>query len=189
MKDLLIDEFNAISVSSVACKDIIANNLNLSAESAAQFPKIFNPKNSYVRDYITSSYQNKFAKDSITVAEPNIAYDLLRNPQNHYPDKFFSVQGLLHDSKEQSSHMTMGGLKSPSYYILKDCNCSDADLMDKVAKNGEFHQMDIVPNHDEIASSGDALANAESAVKSLGCGENDDIKLPHPEDEFADCKE
>jgi hypothetical protein len=33
------------------------------------------------------------------------------------------------------------------------------------------------------------LAKAEAVVKSIGCGENDDIKLPHPEDEFADCEE
>ena len=130
--DLLTDEFNGISVSSGPCKDIIVNNLKLSPESAAQFPKLFTPKSSYLRDYMTGSYQKKFAKDS---------------------DK---VQGLLHDSKDQSSHLTMGGLKSPSYYIVKDCKCDDPNLLDKVAKNGEFHQMDTMPVKDEVASSGDA---------------------------------
>ena len=261
--DLLTDEFNGISVSSGPCKDIIVNNLKLSPESAAQFPKLFTPKSSYLRDYMTGSYQKKFAKDSDKVADPKVAYDVLRNPQNHYEDKYFAVQGLLHDSKDQSSHLTMGGLKSPSYYIVKDCKCDDPNLLDKVAKNGEFHQMDTMPVKDEVASSGDAcivslpvptscmveitnaddgskekdedpsikwldadgadvstvlqsglgdlnlkinelnsnfdfdkscppgdaVAKAEAVVKSLGCGENDDIKLPHPEDEFADCKE
>jgi hypothetical protein len=255
--------YTEMNIGASGCKDIFSRKVKMDPEESKLFTKLFVPNNEYAREYITGVYQRKYGKDGAKVADPNVAYDVLRNPQNHYEEKFYSVQGLLHDSKDQSSHMTLGGLKSPAYYILKDCKCDDPNLMDKVAKNGEFHQMDTMPLKEKVASSGDAcivslpvptscmveitnaddgspdgtkdpvinwldadgadvstvlqgglgdlnkkinelnsnfdfdnscppgdaLAKAEAVVKSLGCGENDDIKLPHPEDEFADCKE
>ncbi|MBA2404889.1 MAG: hypothetical protein H0V66_08980 [Bdellovibrionales bacterium] len=242
-----------------ACKDIVENNVVMSPGSKELMRKLYTP---YIASYVTGSFQKKYGREPAEV-DPKADYDKLRNPQNHYEEKFLNVQGLLHDSPDKNAHMTMGGLKSPSYYIVKDCNCSDKNLMDKVANRGEFHQMDIMPIKDEVASSGDAcivslpvptscmveinnattnsnaavpdpsikwldadgkevntvlkdglgdlntklnelnsnfdfdkscppgdaMAQAQAVVKSLGCNENEDIQLPHGDDEFADCVE
>ena len=251
---------NTIFINSV-CKDIVAKNVEMTQASKDLFPKFFSKD--YISKYVSDRYKKTFTRDASSLPDPSEAYDELRNPQNHYEDKFLNVQGLLHDSKDKASHMTLGGLKSPSYYIVKDCNCSDKNLMDKVAERGEFHQMDIMPIKDEVSSSGDAcivslpvptscmveinnaektstgdvpnpeikwldadgkqvstvlqdglgdlntklnelnanfdfdktcppgdaLAKAQAVVKSLGCAENEEINLPHGEDEFTDCQE
>lgn len=246
---------------SAGCKEIVSSTVDMSPESLELMRKMYTT--GYITSYVNQSYKKKFSRDPAGEKDPAVEYNKLRNPQNSYEEKYLNVQGLLHDSPDKASHMTMGGLKSPSYYIVKDCNCSDTDLMNKVSERGEFHQMDIMPIKDAVASSGDAcivslpiptscmveinnakttsngsipdptvkwldadgnevntvlqdglgdlktklnelnsnfdfdkscpqgdaLARAQEVVKSLGCGENDDIKLPHPEDEFADCQE
>ena len=55
--------------------------------------------------------------------------------------------------------------------------------------NKKLNELNSNFNFDKTCPSGDALAQAQAVVKSLGCSENEDIKLPHPEDEFADCEE
>ena len=55
--------------------------------------------------------------------------------------------------------------------------------------NTKLNELNANFDFDKTCPPGDALAKAQAVVKSLGCAENEEINLPHGEDEFSDCQE
>lgn len=134
------------------CKTIIKKYAKFSPETKDLYFKLDDENYQKYLDGYLNSKLNKSYKGPDYLVE----YDKLQNPQYSFDEKVHNVLGLLQASSDKNSEFTLGGMKTPSYFILKNCDCKDPNLVQRVMQEGEWHKMDYMPVKDQVSSSSDA---------------------------------